>query len=236
MNSSEASLLAVLEGRRDTYQLLSRLFRREVDEELLAALLATRYPADSGDAHIDHAYRLIVTYLSHAGSDVLTQLAIDYAHTFIGSGSDTYAAAYPFESVYTSPKRLMMQEARDEVLLLYRAAGLEKLESEKEAEDHLALELQFMEILVERSMDALQEGNQEEMKQLLCQQRNFLEDHLLFWYPMMENDIQRLAKTGFYKGVGELALGFIEVDAAFLDELLDGPEVETAGHDGQEES
>ena len=30
-----------------------------------------------------------------------------------------------FESVYTSEKRLLMQEARDEVLAIYRSAGLD---------------------------------------------------------------------------------------------------------------
>ena len=44
---------------------------------------------------------------------------------FIGHGIDAYSAAYPFESVYTSPKRLMMQEARDEVLAVYRSEGLD---------------------------------------------------------------------------------------------------------------
>ena len=75
---------------------------------------------------------MICGYLSQADGTVLTELAVDYVRAFIGSGNDGFSAAYPYESVYTSPKRLMMQDARDEVLVLYRAFGLDKQESWKE--------------------------------------------------------------------------------------------------------
>ena len=65
---------------------------------------------------------MICGYLSQADGTVLTELAVDYVRAFIGSGNDGFSAAYPYESVYTSPKRLMMQDARDEVLVLYRAS------------------------------------------------------------------------------------------------------------------
>ena len=58
---------------------------------------------------------MICGYLSQADGTVLTELAVDYVRAFIGSGNDGFSAAYPYESVYTSPKRLMMQDARDEV-------------------------------------------------------------------------------------------------------------------------
>ena len=88
---------------------------------------------------MDEGYRMICGYLSQADGTVLTELAVDYVRAFIGSGNDGFSAAYPYESVYTSPKRLMMQDARDEVLVLYRAFGLDKQESWKEGEDHIAL-------------------------------------------------------------------------------------------------
>lgn len=220
MTNPETSLIDVLEGRRATYQLLNRFFRIEVDEAFLSALKATPFPAHTGEATLDRGHRLIVSYLSHAGADVLTDLARDYTATFIGSGNDAFSAAYPFESVYTSPKRLTMQKARDEVLMLYRAAGLEKLESEKEGEDHIAYELEFMAILIDRSVEALRKNDEELAVSYLLQQRNFLDDHLMRWYPMMQSDIQKFAKTGFYRGVGLVTLGFLANDFEFLNELL----------------
>lgn len=220
MTVQETTLIDVLEGRRATYQLLTRFFRTEVDEAFLAALRETHFPAHTGEASMDRGHRLVVSYLSHADADVLSDLARDFSGTFIGSGNDAYSAAYPFESVYTNPKRLTMSDARDEVLMLYRAAGLEKLESEKESEDHLSFELEFMTILIDRTIEALQKDDEELAVSYLLQQRNFLEDHLLRWYPMMADDIAKFAKTAFYRGVGLITLGFLESDGEFLDDLL----------------
>ncbi len=220
MTAQETTLIDVLEGRRATYQLITRFFRTEVDEAFLAALRETRFPAHTGEASMDRGHHLVVSYLSHADADVLSDLARDFSGTFIGSGNDAYSAAYPFESVYTNPKRLTMSDARDEVLMLYRAAGLEKLESEKESEDHLSFELEFMTILIDRTIEALQKDDEELAVSYLLQQRNFLEDHLLRWYPMMADDIAKFAKTAFYRGVGLITLGFLESDGEFLDDLL----------------
>jgi TorA maturation chaperone TorD len=159
-------------------------------------------------------------YLSAAGSDVLTELAVDYVRTFIGAGNTGFSAAYPYESVYTSPKRLLMQDARDEVLVLYRAAGLEKQDSWKEGEDHVALELEFEQILAQRTAEAYAAGDEEAVERLLRAQRNFLEDHLHAWYPMMAADMEKFARTDFYRGLGKLTSGFLQSDLALLNDLL----------------
>ena len=234
MTTHETTLIDVLEGRRSTYQLLIRFFRAEVDDDFLAVLREMRFPAHTGEPSMDRGHRLVVSYLSHADADVLTDLARDYSGTFIGSGNDGFSAAYPNESVYTSPKRLTMQDARDEVLMLYRAAGLEKLESEKEAEDHIAYELEFMAILTSRTIEVLRKGDEELAVSYLLQQRNFLEDHLLRWYPMMADDIAKFAKTSFYRGVGLITLGFLNSDAEFLNDLLEDAEDETADENLEE--
>lgn len=217
----EISLVDVLRGRMSTYQFLSRLFRVEVDQELYDTLVGMRFPANTGNRLVDEGYRMICDYLSKADATVLTELAVDYVRAFIGSGNDGFSAAYPFESVYTSPKRLMMQDARDEVLVLYRAAGIDKQESWKEGEDHIALELEFEQILIERSIAALEAGDEEACRSLLLSQRNFLEDHLLAWYPMMAADLEKFPQTDFYKGLGRLTNGFLHNDLEFLDEVLD---------------
>lgn len=134
--ATDLAALAELTAQRSAvYRLLARLYRVEVDEEFLAELKTMRFPAATGNTAVDTGYRTIATYLSGADAHAITDLAVDYVRAFIGHGIDAYSAAYPFESVYTSPKRLMMQEARDEVLAVYRSEGLDKLPTWKEAED-----------------------------------------------------------------------------------------------------
>lgn len=218
--SEEALFESVLTGRVATYQLLSRLFRTEVDQELYDALLEMRFPTNTGNSLVDEGYRMICSYLSTATEAVLTELAIDYVRAFIGSGNSGYSAAYPYESVYTSPKRLLMQNARDEVLVLYRAAGMAKREDWSEGEDHLAVELEFVQVLGERALAAYRAGDEEGCRMCLLQSHSFLQDHVCAWYPMMARDLARFPRTDFYRGLGKLAEGFLESDLALLGEVL----------------
>ena len=85
----------------------------EVDQELYDTLVSMRFPTNTDNALVDEGYRMICGYLSQADGTVLTELAVDYVRAFIGSGNDGFSAAYPYESVYTIPKRLMIQDACD---------------------------------------------------------------------------------------------------------------------------
>ena len=217
-----AALIQLTEQRADTYGLLSRLYRVEIDQELLDELCGMRFPASTGNKDADEGYRRIATYLSNLWENSLTDLAVDYVRCFIGNGMDAFSAAYPFESVYTSPKRLMMQEARDEVLAVYRSEGLDKLPSWKESEDHIALELEFMAVLGDRIVTAAEASDEAEVERLLSTQRNFLEDHLASWAPLMTADLRRFAQCGLYQGLASLTDGFLQVEEEFFDEIFEG--------------
>lgn len=214
-------LIELTRQRAATYGLLSRLYRVEIDDSLLTELHAMRFPTNTGNGDVDEGYRLVATYLSNTWDNSVTELAVDYARVFIGHGVDAFSAAYPFESVYTSEKRLLMQEARDEVLTIYRSAGLDKQDTWKEGEDHVALELEFEQILANRTIGALEHSDENEAIVLLNTQKNFLDDHLAAWVPMMTADMKRFAQTDLYRGLAYLTDGFLETDQEFLRNLLD---------------
>ena len=211
---------SINERRARSYDLLARLFAKEVDAELLDELHGTRFPASTGSDLADEGMRLMAGYLSNIWGGTLQELAVDYVRCFIGGGMDAFSAAYPYESVYTSPKRLMMQEARDEVLAIYRSQGLEKAEAWKESEDHIAAECVFMATLAERTAAACVEGDEEKVAQLLTVQLNFLQDHLYAWTGMMTADMRGYARTDFYKGLAAYTDGFLASDRALLTSVL----------------
>lgn len=215
------SELAQLNAQRaKTYGLLSHLYRVEVDQVFLDELHAMRFPARTGNDEADQGFRLIAGYLSNVWDNSLEELAVDYARIFIGQGIDAFSAAYPFESVYTSEKRLLMQDARDEVLAIYRSVGLDKQSTWKEGEDHIAVELEFVKLLCERTAEALEKENVERALFFLSTQLNFLDDHLLSWVPMMTEDVQRFAQTDLYKGLALLTNGYLKADREFLNTVL----------------
>lgn len=225
---------AVLQSRASMYLLLSRLYEKEVDAEVLDAMCSMRFPKHTGNADVDEAFSLFVTYLGNRWERTEEDLRIDYARVFFGNGMNGVEAAYPFESVHTSPDRLMMQDARDEVLALYRAERFEKSERWKDNEDHIALELAFMNILCEKSLRLLREDDGEGAWAALITQRNFLQDHLLNWVSMLVGGMQKFAETDFYRALGQLTFGYLNEDAVFLGELLDDSEDDAPGDEAAE--
>ncbi len=113
-----------------------------------------------------------------------------------------------------------MQDARDEVLAIYRSCGLEKSESWTVGEDHIAVELEFMRVLAQRAAAALRGGDEERAFSIINTQHNFMDDHLATWVPVFANEARRFADTLFYQGVVNLAEGFLEEDATLLAGLL----------------
>lgn len=213
-------LAQLCKQRSATYGFLARLYQREVDGEYLEQMRSMRFPASTGNEAVDDGHRMIVTYLSSIWENSLEELAIDYSRTFIGSGVDAYSAAYPNESVYTSERRLLMQEARDEVRAIYKSMGLKKLDSFAENDDHVGVELEFMGEICARAAAALYEGDEKQAIRMMNAQKNFYEDHLANWIPMMTADMRLLAKTGLYQGLARLTDGFLEAEGSFLEEVL----------------
>lgn len=219
LNTMELSAQA-MEGCARIYGLLARIYREEVDSALIDQMRGMRFPARTGSEEMDKGNRLIVKYLSNVGAQAVDELAVDYSRTFIGGGIDSFSAAYPYESVHTGRKRLMMQSARDEVLAIYRAYGLDKSGNVKIAEDHIAYELEFLETLCNRCARALRAGDEASAEKLARAQANFLEDHLLNWAGKLTSQMRHFCKTDFYRGTSYLTIGSLKEHRAMLREML----------------
>ena len=230
-NAPLQELIALLEQRIGTYGFLARLYFKEIDQPFLDQMHGALYPVETGDPDTDTGYLYIATYLSNLWSESVHELSIDFSKCFFGDGIDAYSAAYPYESVYTSEKRLMMEKARTEVYHTYLENGISKTEAWKEGEDHIALEMEFERIICGRCIEALKAGDEEEAVRLLKVQYEFLRNHLANWAPMMTRDLRKFAATKLYKGLAYLTDGFLRTDLQFLKNLLYG-EDEEAAEDG----
>ncbi len=193
--------------RCEMYRLLARLYRSEVDRALLERLKALSLPAAEGQ--LGEGWALLGAWLKGCGDSALEDLAVDYAAAFLAAGSADGAAAIPCESVYTSKKKIYMQDAWEAVRAVYLQAGLGKAEGFSDLpEDHLALELEYMALLTEQgdSAGALA----------------FLDQHLLNWVPAFAGDIEKYADQDFYKAVGLITAGFLQGEREFLSALAEG--------------
>lgn len=223
----DTELLAALDDRAATYALLARLFTSEVDAGLLAGLEGMTFPQDSGNEALDAGARLMNGYLhgaADAGRDIMTELAVDFCRLFVVRRRNDRDAPYPFESVYTSREHCAMGAARDEVLALYRAAGLEKDDGWKVGEDHIALELEYMATLAGRLAATVRADNGEGADiqgadKLVALQADFLDRHLLSWTPRLAEAMGKRAKTDLYRGLACFTVGYLEEDRTLLHRL-----------------
>ena len=221
--TDERTLIAnVLANQNNMYAFLSTLFRHELTQAQIDEIPSMRLPAQTQNAHLDKGYRNLVRYMNHSNEFTHTELAADFLHTFIGNTQNSKLVAYPYESVQMSEERLLLQEQHTQVLATYRENKVALNTDINEPEDHIAFELEFMQIMGERAYELITDPSQDEEAYLepLRAKRNFLIAHLLEWTPKFVNEINAVSKTLFYRAVGDILLGCLELDNELLDELV----------------
>lgn len=192
---------------------LARVFLKEVDQDLLDSLKNIEILFDSNDQAIKEGLKVLKSFIEFPIENALTELEVDYYNLFAGCYKDS---PFPYESVYTSEERLMMQDARDQVLKIYGEEKFEASSENHEPEDHISIELEFMVFLNQKAINSLR--NDEEELALSCwhKQKNFLEKHLNNWVPTFCSDIEKMAQTGFYVGIAKITSGVLASLAEFL--------------------
>ena len=210
----------VLEGRAGVYGFLSAMYGVEVRKDVLTEMREQM----SGESEEEESagYALLRRFFQKTAGDDLgaleTELASDFAGLFLGGGRKR---AYPYESVYTSPERLLMQRARDEVLALYREEGLGRRDDFKEPEDHIAMEFEFMGYLCQKVLESLDADNAAAAKAALQKQKEFLDQHLLVWVPQFCKDILKFARTDFYKAIAKITEEHLSYESEAIAELTE---------------
>ena len=98
----------------------------------------------------------------------------------------------------------MMQDAADQVLQLYRDAGV-NLDTPDIMPDHVGAELNFLALLLRKSQS---EAAGEEFLTTLTD--NFLKDHLLKWLPDFTHDMENAAETLFYRTLAMVTRNLVD--------------------------
>jgi TorA maturation chaperone TorD len=125
----------------------------------------------------------------------LEDILWDYTRLFIGPHR---LPCPPLESVYTSSKRLMMQDAYDEVREFYSRIGIE-VGSADVMPDHIGAELNFLAILCDRIAN-----EPEKQAQYEALAEEFLTSHLRNWTPRFTTDMEEASETLFYKALAKI--------------------------------
>ena len=205
------------ETRAAFCRFLASLYLYELADEQIEAFAHIEVAGDG--TLIDEGLRTIKEYLRHRHGGTCQELAVDYARVFLGAGSYDRILAPPYESVFTSEERILMQDARDGAVTYYRRAGLDLPADNTTPEDHLGFELQFAAALADNANEALAADDGETFAEVVSLARSFFVHHQQNWLPALCEAIDEFAETDFYRGVAQMTRGYVESESSFFDEV-----------------
>lgn len=223
MRTDDDAASITLANRQFLYRYLWRAFAAEPDETLLDVACgehAQQACALAGEeaAHLQSDIAPAAMALREAGG--LEALRTAYTRLFVGPAA---LPAPPWESVYTSGENLIFQKSTLDVRAAFRAAGYQAAGYLREADDHLATELDFMAVLAESASQAFERGDVVDTRALLKTQSEFLDQHLGVWTGAFADRLAQHASTPaerLYVRFAELCAVTCQADAAEVRALL----------------
>ncbi len=135
----------------------------------------------------------------------LEELLWEYTRLFIGPHK---LPCPPWESVYTSPASLLMQEAYDQIGNLYSELGL-VLNNPNLMTDHLGVELNFLAVLGEKTTE-----DPERKHYYMGVAQILLNEHLRQWVPQFTLDMEKATDSSFYKALARTTRDFLMSEIA----------------------
>lgn len=190
--------------RADSYKLLSECYYLP-DKQLLDKLNGLKRPI--GELRLA---------LSRCTPDIteLESLRVDFARLFVGPFK---MPSPPYGSLYLENTQRVMGDSTIDVKNRYRQEGL-KIRL-KEVPDHIAIELEFMYLLIFKEIHALKNADDDDVLRYRKKQLSFLNTHLGQWVPAFAKKAEANAETLFYQDLACLTKSFIEEDFNNLSEM-----------------
>lgn len=119
----------------------------------------------------------------------------------------------PWESIYCTKEKLLFGKSEIAVRRYYQLFGLKV--NDREPADHLSIELSFMARLC-----AIGISDAKRIFTVLENQKNFLEDHLSQWVPILADEVLNKAKTTFWSALTVFVYRWLENDLSEVKKVI----------------
>lgn len=206
----------IYQARQAAYSLFQRLYQAAPDDALLH-WLQTEQPFAEFPIPLDEAGAALEQLQAACTETTASALRDDFRQLYIGPGA---MQAPPWESVYRNEDHLLFDKHTLEVREFYARHGMEFIHKNEAPEDAMTIELEFMRILTERQLIALENNDPRAERLLVSEQLTFLQRHLLIWAPRFAKLSRHKAQTAFYIHLVDTLEAFLKWDAAALEEIL----------------
>lgn len=164
-------------------------------EGMFDTLLAAAQQVDQ--ALVPHAQALDESFRAADANALL----LDYTRLFLGPMD---ILAKPYGSVWLDQDKTLMNESTMAVIELYKDADFEVDEDFKELPDHIAVELEFLYLLIFRENEALRAGDTAMLDRTRTLKRHFLDQHLGRWVKPFAGAMRGHAQSAFYRTLADL--------------------------------
>ncbi len=219
---------SIARDRSELYGMLSSVYIEVPDKKtlelsfvdpLLKLLGAAPKEAKEASHSIAEGNRIIRDYMRERGrhfEEGALDLAKDWTRLF--RGVDKNGPPPPYESVYLDG-RMQTKSAR-EVHRLFSRNGIRIPEEWHHPADYIGVELDFMRLLCEKEWRHRNENQLKELREVLEEERAFLEDHLCIWVPIFCKRMLEQARENYFRGIAYLTLGLVQFDRIWVPRLL----------------
>lgn len=221
--------LIPLYSRAQIYRLLSIAFYHPSDtliqglrdgsfQEALTEATRNLSPASPLRDRLNHLGRTIRS----AVSDDLRSIFSEYHALF---GTDPRDSLTPYETDYTTSDVFVKSNELADIAGFYRAFGLKPSKGDREREDHISVELEFMHQLISLEAHARRKRWKEKASVCLDAQKKFLTSHLGTWKLIMQHQKETKPDLTFYNSLGQFTEAFLASEAKFLEANLPSREL-----------
>ena len=137
-------------------------------------------------------------------------LLVDYTALFIGPSQPR---AMPYASFWLTADQSGRHESTMAVLNLYEQGGFDVSEDFRELPDHVAVELEFLYLLIFAQNQAQLGGNMADLAAANALHHRFVVEHLNVWLGAFAAAVKSGTNTAFYRELVELSAIFVRLEA-----------------------
>jgi TorA maturation chaperone TorD len=157
----------------------------------------------------DYATRLKAAFDQNS----IESLLVDYTQLFLGPLNPH---AKPYGASWTTQSNTSEDNPHLAVLDIYSAGGFDIDESFQELPDHIAVELEFLYLLIFNGNQALLAQNSQAQAEVEGLKSQFLREHLGAWIAPFATAVKENAKTGFYAVLADFTEQFVRWESELI--------------------
>ncbi len=194
--------------RSNVYGFLATVYRNELTSDLLTQIRDFSFT----EVLSDLGFQFGDEFFSVPDNELIENHAIEYTRLFLGPGRHIS----PHESIHYERDDgdwgRLWGASTVEVKKFVESLGLKYSETDTSIPDHISVEFELMQKLIEKERQAWSENSSKEALHYLKIDKMFMEDHVIKWVPNFCDKIIAEAELPFYRKMAELTKIFLDFE------------------------